>query len=222
MNKTKIAFIFLLFFSQLSFSNPTDSQNFNVDQKLKIISEKAPDLDQDILKRALSAFKTVNDQGSVNKQVLTVIDYGKASNQKRMWVIDLENDEVPFHTYVSHGKNSGQLYATNFSNIVNSKKTSLGTYLTANSYHGSRGYALRLQGLEKGINDNAMRRAIVIHGANYVNANFIGKSQRLGLSHGCPAISTQLTKPIIDLIKGGSVVYAFAPDKTFLNNSEFA
>lgn len=144
------------------------------------------------------------------KQLLTIIDYGKPSTEKRFYVIDIKNNKLIYNTYVSHGVNSGGKTANKFSNIVNSRKTSLGTYLTDTTYYGGNGYSLRLDGLTRGINDNARRRYIVVHGAKYATESFIRRNGYLGRSWGCPALPAELSRKIIDTIKGGSVIYARA------------
>ncbi|STQ75238.1 Uncharacterised protein [Grimontia hollisae] len=145
-----------------------------------------------------------------SKDVFTVIDYGKPSSQKRFWVIDAAKRKVLFASYVSHGKNSGALYARNFSNVVNSHQTSIGIFRAAETYYGKHGYSLRLDGLSKGINDNARRRAIVIHGATYAHPSVIAKTGQLGRSWGCPALPSYLSKKVINTIKNGTYIYAFA------------
>nr|WP_261314606.1 murein L,D-transpeptidase catalytic domain family protein [Vibrio hangzhouensis] len=143
-----------------------------------------------------------------SKPLLTIIDYSKPSTEKRFYVIDIEKKSLVFNTYVAHGVNSGKRTATAFSNIINSRKTSLGTFLTDTTYYGSNGYSLRLDGLSKGLNDNARERYIVVHGADYANESFIKKNGYLGRSWGCPALPEKLSREIIDTIKGGSVIYA--------------
>ncbi|OZS41644.1 peptidase [Photobacterium sanguinicancri] len=142
--------------------------------------------------------------------MLTIIDYSKPSTQKRFFVIDLKKNKLLYHTFVTHGVNSGGKVANRFSNVVNSKQTSLGTFLTDTTYQGGNGYSLKLDGLTKGINDNARRRYIVIHGADYANESFIKRNGYLGRSWGCPALPKALSKSIINTIKGGSVIYAHA------------
>ncbi|KXF80522.1 murein L,D-transpeptidase catalytic domain family protein [Enterovibrio coralii] len=144
------------------------------------------------------------------KPIFTIIDYGKPSSQKRFWVIDAQKQKVLYSSYVSHGKNSGSLYATKFSNRVSSHKTSVGVFRAAETYYGKHGYSLRLDGLSKGINDNARKRAIVIHGASYANPKVISKTGQLGRSWGCPALPTYLSKEVINTIKDGTYIYAFA------------
>ncbi|WP_299015533.1 murein L,D-transpeptidase catalytic domain family protein [uncultured Photobacterium sp.] len=144
------------------------------------------------------------------KQLLTIIDYSKPSTEKRFFVIDLKRNKLIYNTYVSHGVNSGGRKASRFSNIVNSKQTSLGTFLTDSTYYGGNGYSLKLDGLTHGKNDNARRRYIVVHGADYASEAFIKRNGYLGRSWGCPALPRSLSRKIIDTIKGGSVIYAHA------------
>ncbi|USD61394.1 MULTISPECIES: murein L,D-transpeptidase catalytic domain family protein [Vibrio] len=156
------------------------------------------------------AYNAYENAANRSKSLLTIIDYSKPSTEKRFFVIDLDKKSLVFNTYVSHGVNSGKKTATKFSNIVNSRKTSLGTFLTDSTYYGSNGYSLRLDGLDKGINDNARERYIVVHGADYANESFIKQNGYLGRSWGCPALPENLSREIIDTIKGGSVIYASA------------
>lgn len=185
------------------------------------LANKAPGLKQNILTSALQAYQHAVEKGTVHKHLLTVIDYSLPSSNKRMWVFDLNQHKLLYHTFVAHGSNSGYLTPKHFSNKQKSHESSLGTFITKNSYIGSKGYSLNLQGLEKGFNDNAFIRRVVIHGAWYVNQNFIKSAGRAGRSWGCPAVSTQLARPIINAIKGGSVLFAYYPDKNYLSHSEY-
>ncbi|PSW03707.1 murein L,D-transpeptidase catalytic domain family protein [Photobacterium lipolyticum] len=144
------------------------------------------------------------------KSILTIIDYSRPSTEKRFFVIDLKTNKLLYHTYVTHGVNSGGRVANRFSNIVSSRQTSLGTFLTDTTYNGGNGYSLKLNGLTKGVNDNARRRYIVVHGAEYATEAFIKRNGYLGRSWGCPALPTGLSRKIIDTIKNGSVIYAHA------------
>lgn len=155
-----------------------------------------------------------------HKELLTLIDFTKPSNSERLYVIDMAEGTMLFESVVAHGRNSGSLYATDFSNRSNSHQSSLGFYLTGETYRGSNGYSLRLDGLEKGFNDNARARAIVIHGAKYANPSICRGGQRLGRSFGCPALPEQLNRPIIDAIKGGSVLFIYAEDPNYLSKSQ--
>ncbi len=156
------------------------------------------------------AFIAYNKTKGKKKSLLTIIDYSKPSTQKRFYVIDLKSNKLLYKTYVSHGMNSGKLKANEFSNKVDSHKTSLGTFLTENTYNGGNGYSLKLNGLTRGKNDNALKRYIVIHGAKYVSESFIKRNGYLGRSWGCPALPEALATKIINTIKGGSVIFAYA------------
>jgi L,D-transpeptidase catalytic domain len=155
-----------------------------------------------------------------NTNVLTVVDYSKPSSQKRLFVLDINTGKVLFKTFVAHGRNSGLEYATNFSNKEESYKTSLGFFITHNTYNGSNGYSLKLQGCEKGINDKALERAIVMHGAPYANEDFLESNGYLGRSFGCPAIPEKMNKKIIDVIKKGSCLFLYHPTKKYISASK--
>lgn len=193
----------------------------NVNKQFKNLQPKTQSLDPKVLRLALTAYDHAAQKGIVKKPYLTIIDYSKPSNEKRMWVVNLLKDSVMYHTYVAHGQGSGVTQPTHFSNVPQSKESSLGTFLTAHSYIGHKGIAMRLQGLEQGINNKAMSRAIVMHGAWYMNQSFITKYHRAGRSWGCPAVSTTLAKPIINTIKDGSVIFAYYPKKQFLTDSRY-
>ena len=154
-----------------------------------------------------------------NKDILTLIDFTKPSTEERLYVLDLRHKKLLFSSHVAHGKNSGGNYATSFSNVYGSYKSSLGFYVTENTYQGKNGYSLILNGLEKGINDKAKERAIVIHGADYANPQMAASAGRLGRSFGCPALPQQLNKPIINTIKNGTLLFIYANDKGYLTHS---
>ena len=171
----------------------------------------------DAFKAAYTGYKKLN---KYNNSLLTVIDFNLPSSEKRMYVLDMVKKKVLFVSYVSHGRNSGENYATSFSNRNGSHQSSLGFYRTAGTYQGGNGYSLLLDGLEKGINDQARPRAIVIHGADYCSEEVIRSSGRLGRSFGCPALPLELTKPIINTIKGGSLLFIYADQPDYLAMSE--
>ncbi len=204
----------------LTTNTPTNVKFDN--QQLQHLSQKAPQLNRKVLKLALAAYKKAAAKGAVKKQVLTVIDYSLPSNKQRMWVFDLSKERLLYNTHVAHGKNSGGETPNHFSNAVSSKATSLGTFVTRDTYIGSKGYSLNLQGLERGINDNAYDRRVVMHGAWYMEPSFIKKAGRAGRSWGCPSIAHTLAKPVINTIKGGSVIFAYYPDRYYLSHSGFA
>ena len=196
-------------------------QSFDVAAETKHLGQKAPRLNRHVLQLALAAYKKASIRGAVKKQVLTVIDYSLPSSKQRMWIFDVNHDKLLYNTYVAHGQNSGMNTPSHFSNIMSSKQTSLGTFVTRDTYMGSKGYSLNLQGLEKGFNDNAYNRRVVIHGAWYVEPKFIQKTGHAGRSWGCPSIAQTMAKPVINTIKGGSVVFAYYPDRNYLTHSSY-
>lgn len=169
---------------------------------------------------ALEGLGRLQQNGELkNDSVLTVIDFSLPSYKKRLFVIDLNSGELLFNTYVSHGRNSGAAMAKSFSNKLNSYKSSPGFYITGNTYYGEHGYSLRLEGKEKGINDNAFSRAIVMHPADYVSNYSIKVKGYLGRSLGCPAIPTAVHKPLINAIKDGSCLFIYSPDSNYISRS---
>jgi hypothetical protein len=150
-------------------------------------------------------------KGFIKKDILTLIDFSLSSNTKRLWVIDLATNTILFNSLVAHGRNTGEEFANSFSNAAESFKSSLGFYATGEIYNGKHGKSLKLDGLEKGINDNARNRGIVMHAANYVSNFFIKTHNRLGRSQGCPALPSEITAEIISKIKGKSCLYIYHP-----------
>jgi len=183
---------------------------------------QAPGLRADVLKLALAAAKRAEDRGLVTRHnVLTVIDYSLPSSQPRLFIFDLGAHKLLFRELVAHGKASGGNLASFFSNDPGSLATSIGLFVTADTYNGGNGYSLRLRGLEEGINDMAWDRAIVLHGASYVSQEAVHALGRLGRSWGCPAVRREASQRIIDTIRGGSPVFAYYPDKGWLSTSAF-
>jgi hypothetical protein len=150
---------------------------------------------------------------------LTLIDYSRRSIDRRLWVFDLESGRVLHHELVAHGQGTGGDLATQFSNAPDSHQSSLGLFVTADTYVGRNGYSLRLDGLDPGFNDRARERAIVVHGAPYVSDDFARAQGRLGRSWGCPALGDQVARTVIDRIKGGNLVFAYYPNEAWLNGS---
>lgn len=178
-------------------------------------------LSKTVFNYAMKGFNYLVQTGKLAKDnIISIVDFSKPSSQKRLFVIDLTNLRVLYNTYVAHGVNSGKEYANQFSNTPESNKSSLGFYETKNTYLGGNGYSLRLAGLEKGINDNAERRDIVIHGAEYVDESLIRAQGYIGRSWGCPALPEKLHKPIIDKIKNGTCLFIYSPDNTYLKKSK--
>lgn len=198
-----------------------NTNNTNIPLKMQHLSYKAPQLNKQVLKLALIAYSKADNNGNVKKPLLTIIDYSLPSSKQRMWIFDVNTERLLYNTYVAHGQNSGNETPHNFSNRSESKQSSLGTYVTNDTYYGSKGLSLNLKGLEKGFNDNAYNRRVVIHGAWYVEPTFIKTTGHAGRSWGCPAIADTIAKPIINTIKGGSVVFAYYPDKYYLSHSAF-
>lgn len=154
-----------------------------------------------------------------NPGIITCIDFSIPSVKKRLWIVDLKAKKVLFHDFVAHGKNSGENMATTFSNVPNSLMSSLGFYVTDNRYTGKHGLSLRLSGQEAGFNDKAMERAVVLHGADYVNTNIIKQMGRLGKSFGCPAVSREIADEVINTIADGSCLFIYYPDPSYLKES---
>jgi hypothetical protein len=161
--------------------------------------------------QALKGFYLLKEKGLIKKNILTLVDFSLSSNLKRLWVIDLTTNTVLFQSLVAHGRNTGEEFANSFSNAQQSFKSSLGFYVTGEIYNGKHGMSLRLDGLEKGLNDNARSRGVVMHAANYVSSSFIKNNKRLGRSQGCPAIPEELSKDIINAIKDKSCLFIYHP-----------
>lgn len=165
--------------------------------------------------KALTGFYQLKSKGLINKNILTLVDFTLSSNTKRLWVIDLTTNTIIFHSLVAHGRNTGEEFAKNFSNQPESYKSSLGFYATGEVYNGKHGMSLKLDGLEKGINDKARERAVVIHGAEYVSESFIKGNKRLGRSQGCPALPVEMNQKIISAIKNKSCLFIYHPTNNY-------
>ena len=178
-------------------------------------------LSQQAFQYAMQGFDYLSKAGKIaNDRVISIVDFSQPSSKKRLFIIDLDRQKVVFNTYVAHGVNSGKEYAEQFSNRPESNQSSLGFYETMDTYNGKNGYSLHLQGLEKGINDNADSRAIVMHGADYVSEGFIQSQGYLGRSWGCPAVPEKLHKPIINTIKNGTCLFIYSPNKNYFIHSK--
>lgn len=173
-----------------------------------------------VLAMALDAMACAKAKGaSGNDDLLTIIDYSLPSTQRRLWVLDLKHGDVLFHELVAHGRGSGDNYATRFSNLNDSHQTSLGLFVTGGTYNGGNGYSMILKGLDAGVNDNAEARHIVMHGAWYVSNDQIRSQGRLGRSWGCPALSQDMAPRVIDTIKGGTFVFSYAGETSWLKKA---
>ncbi|MDD3524376.1 MAG: murein L,D-transpeptidase catalytic domain family protein [Candidatus Cloacimonetes bacterium] len=173
-------------------------------------------LNPDVFRMAMKGYSRVRPK---NDSVISIIDFSMPSIEKRFYLIDLAAKKLLYHTYTSHGVNNGENEALVFSNLENSRQSSLGFYLTAETYEGKHGRSLKLDGLEYGFNNNARRRYIVIHSADYVTEDFIRENGRLGRSWGCPALPPDLTQDIIDKIKEGSLLFIYGNDPEYLKYS---
>lgn len=231
--KFKKALFYIAFLGLFGFSWPFDSNFFShpnpekmgttlwLEKQIQILKARASNIDTKVLRLSLTAYMNARKKGYGNKELLTVIDYSKPSSEKRLWVFDVKHGRTLMNTWVTHGKNSGGTFAKNFSNKDGSLKSSLGLFVTEDPYIGGNGYSLHLKGLEQGINDNAHRRNVVIHGAWYVNADIIRERGQIGRSWGCPAVSVSQARPLIDTIKDDSLVFAYYPDRNWLSHSRF-
>ncbi len=220
-----IAFVLLTSFSNVPNKNldiltpsesvkPAVSRVVSVYNELNSNSFASPSFESFSI--ALEGFYKLKRNGQVTKDILTLIDFSMSSNSKRLWVIDLTTNKVLFNSLVAHGKNTGEEFASYFSNKAESFQSSLGFYATAEVYNGKHGMSLKLDGLQKGLNDKARERAVVVHGANYVSENFIKNHKRLGRSQGCPALPVELNEKIINVIKDKSCLFIYHPSKSSL------
>ena len=200
--------------------NTTGSSTDNTESSAALYSElnlEKAGLNQDIFTSALKGMQKL--EAITKKDIITIIDFSQPSNQKRLYVVDLKNKEILFNTFVAHGRNTGTLWAKSFSNENSSLKSSPGFYATAETYMGDNGYSLRLDGLEKNINDHARARAVVMHGAPYASESAVQSLGFLGRSWGCPAVPMSLHTEIINTIKDGSCLFIYSPEKSYQERS---
>lgn len=217
-------FFVVLLTSFTSLPNKTNSTKINVKTETNSVSRitsiyneldansfALPDFE--CFSLAMNGFQKLKERGLVEKNILTLVDFSLSSNTKRLWVIDLDKGKILFQTLVAHGRNTGEEFANNFSNKAESFQSSIGFYATGEIYNGKHGLSLKLDGLEKGLNDKARDRAVVIHGADYVSESFIRQNKRLGRSQGCPAIPVEMNEKIISVIKNKSCLFLYHPSK---------
>jgi hypothetical protein len=184
------------------------------------LASAAPDANPRVLSLAARAADCARKQGLLQGfNHLAVIDYSRPSTQPRLWVFDVARGKLLFEELVAHGRNTGEKLAQRFSNVEGSKMSSLGLFQTTETYYGSNGYSLRLRGLDAGFNDNALARAIVMHGAPYVSEAIAARLGRLGRSWGCPAVRPEVARTVIDTLKGGALLFAYYPDDKWLRES---
>ncbi len=235
----RTAFIALLFFSAQSFinsdNNLPDDKNFpsllNNSSNSPVIKRQADSiydlislgdygLQREVFFDAYKGYNFLLNKGALRKtNLLTICDYSQSSNNKRLYVIDLVNSRVLFNTYVSHGKNSGDEFATSFSNFDNSNKSCLGFMVTGKTYSGKAGYSMQFDGMEPGINDHVKARSIVLHGSKFVNEGIMNARGTIGKSLGCPAVPYGTHTKIIDVIKNGSCFFIYHPDEYYAHTS---
>jgi hypothetical protein len=191
------------------------------DDALARLAAAAPGLDPAALTLGLRAHAQATRAGQARRPVLAVIDYALPSSERRLWVLDLERAALLFHERVAHGRGSGVAAPTVFSNEEGSNASSLGVFVTAETYVGRHGGSLRLEGLEPGVNDAARARAIVVHGADYVTDAFVAEHGRAGRSHGCPAVDPTIAQRLIEAIADGAVLLAYYPDPGWFSASPY-
>jgi hypothetical protein len=217
MNQLFISLFLLL-------GSPENMNPIHADPVMQIYSElEMTRPSWEVFQKAYQGYKKISRVYNLNikKPFLTIIDLNLPSDKKRLWVIDLLHNKILFYTYTSHGKNSGELYARNFSNQSGSYQSSLGFYLTGGTYNGKNGYSMYLEGLEKGINNLARQRAIVMHGAWYATEKFIREHGRLGRSFGCPAIPPKIHQDLINAISNQTVLFIYSADDHYLHSSQY-
>ncbi len=178
-------------------------------------------LSKSAFEKAIKGYAYLVERGKIaNQRIISIADFSLPSTAKRLFVIDLDRKKILFNTYVAHGQNTGREFAKNFSNVENSYQSSPGFYVTSSLYNGKNGLSLKLTGMERGINDLAEQRAIVMHGAPYVCESFIKANGYLGRSWGCPAVPEQLNKPIVEKIKNGSCLFIYSEQGNYLQRSK--
>lgn len=198
---------------------PVISTAARADDLTSTLARLAPSLDHQVLARAVSSVGCAIKSGVPPAERLAVIDFSLPSSEQRLWIFDLRNMKLVLRDWVAHGKQSGNNLAQRFSNQIGSHQSSLGLFLTAESYTGKHGLSLRMEGLEPGFNDKARERAIVIHGASYVDPEWIDVQGRIGRSLGCPAVRKEIAPLVVDQLKEGQFVFSYYPDDRWLNTS---
>ena len=187
-----------------------------------VLASAAPTADRGVLRLAARAAECARRQGPAGPvDRLAVIDYSRPSSQPRLWVFDLERGRLLYEELVAHGRGTGERFAERFSNVEGSHMSSLGLFRATETYDGTNGYSLRLDGLEPGFNDRALDRAIVMHGAPYVSTEFARRQGRIGRSWGCPAVRSEVARRMIDTLKHGALLFAYYPDRKWLAESSF-
>lgn len=219
-------YLFYLIFFLLPVLNRAESEKPHTTGEVK--SDMYSDLNlaeyglsNEVFQLALKGYNKLEAAGQLEHPgILTIVDFSQSSKNKRMYVIDITEHKLLFNTLVAHGRNTGEEYAQNFSNELGTLKSSLGFYVTKNQAMGNKvGLSLIIRGVEKGFNDNAISRQIVMHGADYATEEFIKKNGRLGRSYGCPSLPPDLIKPVIETIENGTCLFLYNPDSNYLRKS---
>lgn len=215
--------LFSPFFSKANSRND-DAENAAIIKESVILYDSLQlndlGLNQKAFQYAWQGFSKLRKTGKIkNSDIISIIDFSQSSCKKRLYIINIAEMKVLVNTYVAHGRGSGAEFANVFSNKPESHKSSLGFYITGQTYKGTHGLSLRINGVERGINDKALYRKIVVHGSDYVGENFLEKNPFTGRSYGCPAIPLDETEEIINTIKEGSCLFIYHPSKTYLTNS---
>lgn len=205
---------------QASTKKPTVDFEQYVQSLYETIELKKSGLDLDCFRYALIGYFNLREKDAIKKAgIISIIDFRKPCNERRFYTIDIAGRKVLYHTFVAHGRNSGDIYARRFSNRPGSLRSSLGFFVTGTTYHGEYGYSLYLYGMEQGFNDKAKARRIVVHGAYYVGSPMIQQYGKIGQTFGCPALPAGPHITIIDTIKGGTCLFQFYDDKNYVAQS---
>jgi hypothetical protein len=220
----KYIFLIIVFISVTAINKAGSGRYFVTDAKSDLYAQlklSQLGLSNEAFELALKGHSKLETEGKLqNLSLLTIIDFSQSSTKKRLYVIDLIKGTLLYNTYVAHGRNTGEEYAKYFSNEEGTHKSSIGFYITENTAKAATvGLSLIIEGVEKGFNDKAMQRAIIMHGADYATEDFIQKHGRLGRSYGCPALPPELIKPVSETIKGGSCLFIYYPDNSYIRHS---
>lgn len=196
-----------------------ESRALSLYESLALNNFEAPS--ENVFAKALKGYLKLKNEGEIKNEKLTIVDFSLSSTMPRLWVIDMVKQEVILQSLVSHGRNTGDEFATTFSDKLDSHMSSLGFYKTGETYQGINGFSMRLDGLEAGINSNARKRAIVVHGADYASLKLVKAQGRLGRSYGCPAVPVEVNKKLIELIKDESCLFIYHPSKDYISKSHY-
>jgi len=212
-------FLLLIFLNVSGYVGPYSVKGIN--HNYNFLGENKPSLEAYNI--AMEGFNQIRGEYNLDEDrpYITIIDFTLPSYKKRLWLIDVSNNQIMYHTYVAHGRNTGDVAAEHFSNTPQSYQSSLGFYITGRTYQGKNGYSMYLEGLEEGINDKARERAIVMHGAWYVSEAMIKKFGRLGRSYGCPSVPVQIHKELIDTISDNTVLFIYHNNQDYRSKSKF-